>query len=133
MRTKQTYIVLAAVVIIAIMIYSALSTPGIKNLKGNFKELAYIRNEQNSGPVIRLYAVGVDTEEWNEMRQYGEYMPHTKYGTTRVYFFLNSGEIPKKLDIVTGLEARYQEHCIAVYEKNGMGQAALQKYPFRQK
>lgn len=131
MKGKWNYITSAVVIVIILMIYNAVNTPGVNDLKGNFKENAFVRNEQNSGPVVRLYTVGVDGEQWTEMEKYGNYMPHTKYGTTRVYFFLNSGEIPKSLDIEQGLDERYKATCIAVYEKDGMSQVSLTRYPFR--
>ncbi len=60
------------------MVWNILSEPGIKELKGNFREVAFIRNEQNTGPVVRIYAVILDTENWKGMEQYGNNIPHTK-------------------------------------------------------
>ncbi len=113
------------------MFWNVISEPGIKELKGNFKEVAFLRNEQNTGPVIRIYAVILDAENWIEMEQYGNYMPHTKYGTTRVYFYLRNQAYPVNLkfgDI--NVENRFKENCIALFEKDGMSQASLVKYPF---
>ena len=114
------------------MLWSALSTPGIRDLKGNLKEIAFIRNEQNTGPIIRIYAVSIDEENWESMEQYGNYMPHNKYGNTRIYFFLSKNTYGGKLQLEgDNIEKSFQKQCIALYEKNGMSQTSLIKYPFK--
>jgi hypothetical protein len=103
-----------------------------KDLRGQFKELAFYRNEQNTGPVIRIYAVSVSDTLWKEMEIYGSTMPHNKYGNTKVYYFLNKNEMPRSLSAIDGsFEKEYQENCIAKYEKGAMGQIVLVKFPFR--
>ncbi len=132
MKKNKLVILSLSVIAIATMLWNVLSEPGIKGLKGNLKETAFIRNEQNTGPVIRLYAVSIDQEYWADMEQYGNYMPHNKYGTTRVYFFLSNKPYNGKLELGDrNIEKEYQQHCIALYEKNGMSQSSIVKYPFR--
>jgi len=132
MKKYKVYILLISVLIVIAIIWNTITEPGIKDLKSNFKEVAYIRNEQNTGPVIRIYAVSLETENWEEMEQYGNYMPHTKYGTTRVYFFLNNSEIPEELNLgEANIAERYEKNCIAIYEKDGMSQRSIRKYPFK--
>ncbi|HQS05176.1 MAG: hypothetical protein B7X86_11420 [Sphingobacteriales bacterium 17-39-43] len=131
MKKYKVYILAVSVLIIISIIWNTLTEPGIKDLKSDFKEVAFIRNEQNTGPVIRIYAVSIKTENWEEMEQYGNYMPHTKYGTTRIYFFLNNGEIPEELNFgEVNIPDRYKKNCIAIYEKDGMSQISIRKYPF---
>lgn len=118
--------------VIAIILWNFLSQPGVKNLKGDFKEISFIRNEQNDGPVIRIYAVSVSGEHWKEMQQYGDFMPHTKYGNTKVYFFKNDEPLPKKLSLTDPqVSKEYQRACLGVYEKDGMSQVSFRKYPFK--
>lgn len=132
MKKNKLVILSLSVIAIATMLWNVLSEPGIKGLKGNLKETAFIRNEQNTGPIIRLYAVSIDQEYWADMEQYGNYMPHNKYGTTRVYFFLSNKPYNGKLELGDrNIEKEYQQHCIALYEKNGMSQSSIVKYPFR--
>lgn len=132
MKNKKTYIILAVLVIIAVMIWNVANEPGIKDLNGNFKEVAFIRNEQNSGPVIRIYAVTVKGEPWAEMQQYGNYMSHTKYGTTRIYFFPEGKPYPAHLALGDkNISAGLEEHCLAIYEKDGMSQVTFQQHPYR--
>ncbi|HEY1062840.1 MAG TPA: hypothetical protein VGE44_14185 [Daejeonella sp.] len=131
MKKYKVYILAVSVLIIITIIWNTLTEPGIKDLKSDFKEVAFIRNEQNTGPVIRIYAVSLTTENWEEMEQYGNYMPHTKYGTTRIYFFLSNGEIPEELNFgEVNIPERYKKNCIAIYEKDGMSQISIRKYPF---
>ncbi len=132
MKTKKPYIILAVLVIIAVMIWNVVNEPGIKDLTGNFKEVAFIRNEQNTGPVIRIYAVTVKGEPWAEMQQYGNYMPHTKYGTTRIYFFPEGKPYPSNLSLEdSNISKGMEENCLAIYEKDGMSQVKLQKHPYK--
>ena len=112
--------------------WSVFNTLGINDLDGNLKEIAFIRNEQNTGPIVRVYAVSIDEENWESMEQYGNYMPHNKYGTTRIYFFLSNNPYRGKLQIEgENIEKSYQKECIALFEKNGMSQTSLVKYPFQ--
>ena len=131
MKTKNTYIILFSMVLVAFMVWNILTEPGITDLQGNFKEVSFIRNEQNSGPVNRIYAVTVNGDYWKEMEQYGNYMPHTKYGITRIYFFSNKKQYPTKLILSdNNIGDSFKEYCIGIYEKNGMSQVSLRKYPF---
>jgi hypothetical protein len=132
MKKNKLYLFIISIVIIAAMLWSALSTPGVKDLNGNLRETAFLRNEQNTGPIVRIYAVTMDEENWESMEKYGNYMPHNKYGTTRVYFFLSDNPFRGKLQIEDqNIEKTNQKQCIALYEKDGMSQTSLVKYPFR--
>lgn len=134
MKKYKVYILVVSVLIIIAIIWNTITEPGIKDLKSDFKEIAFIRNEQNTGPVIRIYAVSMKTENWEEMERYGNYMPHTKYGTTKIYFFLNSTEVPKDLNFGDiNISEQYQKNCIAIYEKDGMSQSSIRRYPFNKK
>ena len=128
MKKNKLYLFIISIVIIAAMLWSALSTPGVKDLNGNLRETAFLRNEQNTGPIVRIYAVTMDEENWESMEKYGNYMPHNKYGTTRVYFFLSDNPFRGKLQIEDqNIENAYQKQCIALYEKDGMSQTSLVK------
>ena len=132
MKNKKTYIFLSVLLIIVVIIWNSVNEPGIKELKGDFKEVAFIRNEQNTGPVVRVYSVTVKGEPWIEMEQYGNYMPHNKYGTTRIYFFSNEKPYPSALSLEDdNIAAEMKHDCLAIYEKDGMSQVKFQKYPFK--
>ena len=133
MKGKKLFYVFTVVVtiIVCTILWNSLSQPGVQDLKGDFKRVAFYKNENNTGPVHRTYAVSTSDTLWQEMEAYGNYMPHTKYGTTQVYFFHHSSPTPNKL--FAGMESlpkEYREYCLGRYEKNSMGQVSLQKYPF---
>ncbi len=131
MKNKKHYILIAGLLIIGVMIWNVITEPGIKDLRGNFKEVAYVRNEQNTGPVIRIYAVTVEGEPWEEMKHYGDYMPHTKYGTTRIYFFPADKPYPKELMLGdNNISETLEKNCRAIYEKDGMSQVKFERYPY---
>lgn len=116
------------------MVSDAFLQPGVDDLKGDLKELAFVRNEQNTGPIVRIYAVSVKDTLWSSMNSYGNYMPHTKYGITRVFYFLDDTPLPgiEDLDISgDNLSDKYKSYCIARYEKNMMGNVLLTRYPFK--
>lgn len=130
---KQRYlIIVVTLAIFGYILWDSLSQPGTKDLKGDFTQVAFYRNEQNTGPIIRIYAVTVADTLWQEMKHFGDYMPYNKYGNTTVYFFLKGQPFPVRLHPDDGnFEAQYQKHCIAKYEKNSMSQTFLIKQPFK--
>jgi hypothetical protein len=131
-NSKRRYIFIAIILLgLSYILWDALSESGIKDLRGDFKEVAFKRNEQNTGPVVRIYAVTVADTLWTEMEKYGNFMPHTKYGTTRVYFFLKNNAAPAQISLEgDNINSTDKKNCIARYEKNTMGQVYLSKYPF---
>lgn len=130
-RLKYTLTVIATVLIIW-FIYDSFSQPGPQDLQGEFKEVAFYRNENNTGPIVRIYAVTVSDTLWQEMQQYGGYMPHTKYGNTKVYFFPESSPTPDRVyPNEENFDQQFQQYCLAKYEKDVMSQVSFMKYPFR--
>lgn len=106
------------------IVRSSFSNPGIEAFEGKYEELAFYRNENNTGPVIRIYAVrALDTDEvW--MREFAEAQPHTKYGRTLVFFF--SPELKQKVELTPQepfFAAELRPHLMARYEKTPMGES----------
>jgi hypothetical protein len=65
------------------------------------------------------------------MINYGNFMPYNKYGNTTVYFFLNKKPFPKQLTIGSPyFDSKFNNYCIAVYQKDVMSQVSLKKLPF---
>lgn len=119
------------VLILGYMVWDSFSQPGKASLAGDFKEIAFYRNEQNTGPVMRVYAVTVSDTLWTQMEEYGNYLPHNKYGNTKVYFFLSESPLPASFSLNEGeLNPEFRQYCVASYGKASMGQVALVKYPF---
>jgi len=113
---------------VAIMLWQSLSQPSVSDLKGGFTEVASYRNENNTGPVVRVFIVSVADLENAEMEAYGNYMLHTKFGNTKVYFFPEGSPTPTK---ISGGDVNFSEdfngNYIAKYEKNASGLVLFEK------
>lgn len=134
MSAKKVFYLISAMVtfLVVWLIYESFNQPGVGQLEGEFRELAFYRNENNTGPIKRIYAVYTSSRNWEDLEQYGKFMPHTKYGVTTVYFFGTAAGSLKLLNPTPPhFEVRYQEDCIAVYEKNAMGQESFKIQPFK--
>ncbi|RRB02370.1 hypothetical protein [Larkinella rosea] len=119
--------------LVGYMVYDAVSEPGIKDLKGTYKEVAMYRNENNTGPIVRIYAVTVTDTLWDEMEKYGDYMLYTKYGTTKVYFFPEGQPAPAQVfPKRPNFDHKYEKSCLAMYEKDAMSQVTFRRKPFAQ-
>jgi hypothetical protein len=133
MLNKKMKYILAAIftLLIAYILYDSFSQPTTADLKGNFKETAVYRNENNTGPIVRVYAVSVAGSPWEEMQQYGDMMPYTKYGSTKVYFFDETKPAPTTVTPGSiNFNAEFNSNCLAVYEKDPSGQVSFRRAPF---
>jgi hypothetical protein len=130
---KPKYLALGAVaLLLGWFVYDSLSQPTGQDLPGNFQEVATYRNENNTGPIVRVFAVTVADTLWTEMRQYGDLMPYTKYGNTKVYFFRQSQPVPKTVQPgEANFDAEFNKYCLAKYEKELMGNVSFRKFPLR--
>lgn len=115
-------IVLIAMLVI-IFSDSALLTNAEK-IRGGFTETAFSRNENNSGPVIRIYAVKVDSPAVADFEAYGNSMPHTEHGTTKIFFFEGEAPTDLRLDAPHYDTARYK--ATWVFQKNAVGKTSGQ-------
>lgn len=112
-------------------LFDSLSQPNPNTLEGDFKEVVMYRNPNNTGPVIRVFAVTVADTLWEQMRQYGDMMPYTKYGTTTVYFFRKGGEVPSEIQgTAPHFDESFNHNCLARYHKDAMATVTLSTYPF---
>ena len=128
-QKRKIFLIFAVVILIAIMIYNSLSQPGISDLKSEFKEITSTRNEQNDGPILRAYVVTIDSLNLADMTAYGNFMPHNKYGNTKVYFFYPNKPFPKKINLIDPVfDQTFEKYCLAIYEKNGMGQIVVREF-----
>jgi hypothetical protein len=130
---KPKYLALGAVaLLLGWFVYNSLSQPTGQDLPGNFQEVATYRNENNTGPIVRVFAVTVADTLWTEMRQYGDLMPYTKYGNTKVYFFRQGQPVPKTVQPgEANFDAEFNKYCLAKYEKELMGNVSFRKFPLR--
>ena len=122
MRKYRVAFILIVGLLVVVMLWQSFSQPSVSDLKGGFTEVASYRNENNTGPVIRVYIVTVADPENAEMEAYGNYMLHTKFGNTKVYFFPEGSPTPTEVsggDV--NFSAEYNPHYIGKYEKNASG------------
>ncbi|SDE26870.1 hypothetical protein [Pedobacter soli] len=133
MSRKSLIYTITAIVLILVffMVKDTFNQPGIEDMKAGFKEIVKYRNANNTGPVQRIYVVTVKDTVWKELEDYGNLMPHTKYGNTKVYFFMQNANVPQSLQPgEVNFDPVFNKNCIALYEKSAMSQVAFNKHPF---
>ena len=121
-------------VAIGAMIASIFLSDNIHQIEGDFKELAFVRNENNTGPVKRLYAFSLSDTLWSNMEKHAALLPHTKYGTTEVFYCLaqdKPAEVTLKLNNSKGSDFGGAK-CIAYVKIDGMGKLQFERFPFGQ-
>lgn len=130
---KLKYLILGGVVaLLGWFVIDSLSQPSVGDLPGNFQQVAAYRNENNTGPIVRVYAVTVADTLWRSMQQYGDLMPYTKYGRTKVYFFRAGQPAPTTVQPgAAAFDAQYNPYCLAEYEKDVMSKVSFRRYPLR--
>jgi hypothetical protein len=115
-----------AILLVLVFIFKdSFFLPNVGSLKGKFQEVTFVRNEQNTGPVIRLYIVSVERIEDAQFEAYGDFMPHTKYGVTKVFFFDKKTPIPRTILENEPYFDTIRFKPMAKYEKNPMGNTSV--------
>ncbi|WP_425635797.1 hypothetical protein ACPUEN_10265 [Algoriphagus yeomjeoni] len=134
MKSSKIIFWIITLIVIGLVVYismASLSQPGMERFDGKYKELSTFRNENNTGPVVRIYAVKAldSSKEW--MREYGDAMPHTKYGRTVVFFFNDGIDQEIKLSPTDPYFTQgMQPYVIATYQKSPMGDVSFTEgYP----
>ena len=129
MKTSKIIFWIIAIIVAGLVVYismDSLSQPGIERFEGKYKELSSFRNENNTGPVVRVYAVKALDSSKDWMREYGDAMQHTKYGRTVVFFFKD--EIDQEIKL-SPTEPYFPEgmrpYIIATYQKSPMGDVSF--------
>lgn len=131
MKPKQIILAIT-VLILGVMLWNAFNQKGVNDLETQFEEVTFYRNENNTGPVKRVYIVAVSDTVWSELEAYGNFQPYNKLGTTEVFFFLEGSSYPTE---VSGTKPYFSDSfnkdVVARYEKNSSGLVALKKNPYR--
>ncbi len=117
--------------VVGILLYqiinSSLSQPGLERFEGKYEEIDFYRNENNTGPVLRVYAIRVLDEDPTWMKEFAEAQPHTKYGRTLVFFFSEKLSQPVKLSPTEPyFSAQFRGYLLAEFEKTPMGEGRFQ-------
>ena len=134
MKNKKINIFLI-VLVLALILWILKGTffqPGTGDLKSGFKDIAQYRNENNTGPVQYIFAVSLKDTVWSELETYGNYKPHFKGGTTKVYYFMEGTPVPKELMAGSiNFDSSFNSSCVGIYEKSAMGNVSITRHPFR--
>jgi len=97
---KLWFLVIPIVLLIALMLKDSFSQKSIGDLPGDFKEVAFVRNEQNKGGIIRIYAVTVGDITQANFDEAAKLFPTNDYGSsTTIYFFDKNKDFPTTLSI----------------------------------
>ncbi|KPQ14641.1 MAG: hypothetical protein HLUCCX10_10320 [Algoriphagus marincola HL-49] len=127
MKNSRRLILFISLAVTALLIYimmESFSQPGMERFKGKYEEIDFYRNENNTGPVLRIYAVRVLDTDPSWMKEFGEAQPHTKYGKTKVFFFK---DIPSESLTLTPKEPHFpkewEKYLLASYEKSILGES----------
>lgn len=133
MRNRKTniFLVILVLVLVAWMAKGTFFQPTAGDLKAGFTQKAEYRNENNTGPVQYVFSATVKDTIWSELETYGNYKPHHKGGTTKVYYFREGTPVPVVLTAGSvNFDSSFNSSCIALYEKTAVGNVILTKYPF---
>lgn len=99
-RKKIWFIAIPLILIFGYFIYDAYSQPSIEELPGGFQEVAFVRNENNKGGIIRIYAVTVEDQLNAQYEQCADMFPVNDYGSvTKIYFFDKNKPYPTELKL----------------------------------
>jgi hypothetical protein len=123
-KKKRSWIGITVVVlVISIFLFDTFRQPGLKDLPGQFEQMAFVRNEQNKGGIIRIYAIKVIDVENADYEACMERLPHNAYGSsTTAYFFDAKGPIPTNLHLAAPHFDSQHFHPIAAFTKDEKGQ-----------
>jgi len=130
LKRPSTLVILLAItvfMVLGVIVTESFSEQGIAAYQDQFEEVGYFRNENNTGPVLRIYAFRTQVENPEVLKSFADLLPHTKYGRTLV-FFVNE---PVKAPVVLSPEsphfpASLSPSVFAKYEKTPMGEQQLE-------
>jgi hypothetical protein len=128
MITKRIVVWLVIFVVAVLVVYEFSRLSSASEIKGGFKETAFIRNENNLGSVLLFYAVSVSDTLNAHYKAFGNLMPHNKHsGVTTVYFFDISKPVPDKLSLDFPHFDTARFHPVARYIKDKTGTSKVVK------
>ncbi len=114
------WIAIGLIIILGYGIWEAFNQPSIEDLSGNFSEVAFVRNEQNKGGIIRIYAVTVGDVANAKFDACADLFPVNDYGSiTKIYFFDKSQPFPTSLTIDPPHYDTTQFNAITILRRTG--------------
>ena len=129
-RYRLWLLLLPLVLITVFILWDTLQQPGIRDVVGGFEEVAFVRNEQNKGGIVRIYAFTVSDTTHADYLACGNLLPHNEYGsTTTAYFFEKGKSAPNELQLDSPHFDTSRFHAIARYIRNEKGAATVMTTP----
>jgi hypothetical protein len=114
---------IAVLLVVGLIVTESFSEQGIAAYQDQFEEVGYYRNENNTGPVLRIYAYQTQVEDAEVLKSFADLLPHTKYGRTLVFFVNQSVKAPVALSPESPyFPASLSPSIFAKYEKTPMGE-----------
>jgi hypothetical protein len=113
--------------VLGLIVKESFSGKGVADYQDKFEEIGYFRNENNTGPIRRVYAFRTKEQDPEVLKSFANLLPHTKYGRTLVFFVAETWKEP----VVLSPESPYfpellRSHLFAKYEKTPMGEQQLE-------
>lgn len=99
-KRKIWFVAIPIILILGYLIFDAYSQPKLKDIPGQFEEVAFVRNEQNKGGIVRIYAVSVGNMEQANYDAAAELFPTNDFNSvTRIFFFDKNKPLPKEMTL----------------------------------
>ncbi|MCS3556104.1 MULTISPECIES: hypothetical protein [Sphingobacterium] len=121
-KNKRVWLIIIPILaILAFMLKDSLTQKSIEDLPGEFKEVAFVRNEQNKGGIIRIYAISVGKPDEADYKACIDLLPVNDYGSsTTAYFFDKNTPYPTSLTIEAPHYDGKKFQAIQISKKSGM-------------
>lgn len=102
------------------MIWDSYSQPSIKDIPGDFEEVAFVRNEQNKVGIERIYAVTVGDLMNAKYEACAELFPTNDFNSvTRIFFFEKNKPYPTSLQLDPPYYDTSKYEAINIIKKRG--------------
>lgn len=120
------FISITVLVVLGLIVKESFSGQGVAAYQDKFEEIGYFRNENNTGPIQRVYAFRTKEQDPEVLKSFANLLPHTKYGRTLVFFVADTWKEPVVFSPTPPyLPNSIQSHLLAEYEKTPMGEQRL--------
>lgn len=120
-KSKKVWLVaIPLILILSYLIWDSYSQPTINDIPGEFEEVAFVRNEQNKGGIVRIYAVTVGDIANADFDACADLFPTNDYNSvTRIFFFDKSKAFPTTLSLESPFYDTTQYAAINIVKRYG--------------
>lgn len=114
------WIAIPLILLIGYFTIDAFTQKSISSVPGDFEEVAFVRNEQNKGGIIRIYAVTVGDIANARYEACADLFPTNDYGSsTTIYFFDKNKPYPTELKLETPHYDLNRYDAISIIKRRG--------------